>query len=447
VSTFLFASIPVPAHTANPLPFAARLVERGHRVLWYAGAAFHPQIAAIGAEPLPYRDAEDFGGKDLTEHWSQYRGLSPVQTIRRVFADVFVGHAPERVSDIRRIIAEHHVDAILCDGLMVGVGLVGELEEVPWATFGDGPLPFEEPDTPPFGPGLKPMRGPIGRLRNAAVRTVARRFIFADADRVYRRVRSDLNLPAADGFVLDEMSSPYLHLQGCTPGFEYPHRALPPQVHWVGALRPDVPKDWTPPSWWPEVTGSTRPVVVVSQGSIRPDVGELLEPTITGLAGSDVLVVVTTGSGDPDQLVDRLDGQVPSNVRITRFVPYDLLLEHADVFVTNGGYTGVTLALAHGVPIVQAGTTEEKAEIAARIEWTGVGVKLGTTTPTPAAVRSGVEKVLAVPAFAAAAERLRQEMAAHDAGREGADLLEQLATTGRLVPRVDAAIDAQVPVR
>jgi hypothetical protein len=38
-------------------------------------------------------------------------------------------------------------------------------------------------------------------------------------------------------------------------------------------------------------------------------------------------------------------------------------------------------------------------------------------------------------------------MAAHDAGREGADLLEQLATTGRLVPRVDAAIDAQVPVR
>ena len=188
-------------------------------------------------------------------------------------------------------------------------------------------------------------------------------------------------------------------------------------------------------------------MVVVSQGSIRPDVGELLEPTITDLADSDVLVVVTTGSGDPDQLVDRLDGQVPSNVRITRFVPYDLLLEHADVFVTNGGYTGVTLALAHGVPIVQAGTTEEKAEIAARIEWTGVGVKLGTTTPTPAAVRSGVEKVLAVPAFAAAAERLRQEMAAHDAGREGADLLEQLATTGRLVPRVDAAIDAQVPVR
>jgi len=102
VSTFLFASIPVPAHTANPLPFAARLVERGHRVLWYAGAAFHSQIAAIGAEPLPYRDAEDFGGKDLTEHWSQYRGLSPVQTIRRVFADVFVGHAPERVSDLRR---------------------------------------------------------------------------------------------------------------------------------------------------------------------------------------------------------------------------------------------------------------------------------------------------------------------------------------------------------
>ena len=36
MSTFLFASIPVVAHSTNPLPFAARLVERGNRVLWYA---------------------------------------------------------------------------------------------------------------------------------------------------------------------------------------------------------------------------------------------------------------------------------------------------------------------------------------------------------------------------------------------------------------------------
>ena len=107
-----------------------------------------------------------------------------------------------------------------------------------------------------------------------------------------------------------------------------------------------------------------------------------------------MLVVVTTGRAIRTSWWP-VGGSVPANVRITRFIPYDLLLEHTDVFVTNGGYSGVTLALAHGVPIVQAGVTEEKVEIAARIEWTGVGVKLGTSRPTPQAVHAGVTRVLA----------------------------------------------------
>lgn len=429
MSTFLFASIPIPAHTANPMPFAARLVERGHRVLWYSGSAFHRQLASVGAEPLPYVAAEDFSGRDLTEHWPQYQDMAPIKVIRHVFAEVFVGHAPQRVADIRQILARTQVDAMLCDGLMVGVGLAGELDSVPWATFGDGPLPFEETDTPPFGPGLQPMRGPLGRLRNAVVRSVGRRFIFADADRSYRESRAALGLPAPSGFVLEEMASPFLHLQGCTPGFEYPHTALPQQVHWVGALRPDPAVDWVQPAWWPEVTGATQPVVAVSQGSIRPDPTELLVPTVRALADEDVLVVVTTGQADPSRLVEALGGVLPDNVRVTSFIPYDLLLRHAAVFVTNGGYTGVTLALANGVPLLQAGTTEEKSEIAARIRYTGVGVALGSTRPSDDAVRRGVRKVLNDSSYRRAAGAVQQEMAAHDAGREGADLLERLAAT------------------
>ncbi len=55
------------------------------------------------------------------------------------------------------------------------------------------------------------------------------------------------------------------------------------------------------------------------------------------------------------------------------------MFRHASAVVTNGGYTGVTLALSHGVPLLQAGTTEEKSEIGARIRWTGVGLALRTT--------------------------------------------------------------------
>ncbi len=435
MSTFLFASIPVVAHTTNPLPFAARLVEDGHRVLWYAGRTFHAQIASVGAEPLPYVDAQDFGGLTPEEAFPQFVGLSGVNAIRRAFADVFVGHAPQRVADLRAILAAHEVDAMLCDGLMYGVGLCHELGGPPWATFGDGPLPYFEPDTPPFGPALLPMRGPVGRLRNRLVGVVARRVVFRDAQRRYDAVRADLGLGPASRTVLDESTSPYLHLQGCTPAFEYPRKHVPEQIHWVGALRPDPPREWAAPEWWSDVTDSCRPVVLASQGSLRPDVTELLVPTLRGLAHEDVLVVVTTGAADPAELERAYGGPLPRNVRRTRFVPYDVLLPHVRAFVTNGGYSGVTLALAHGVPLVQAGVTEEKSEIAARIHWTGVGVRLGTTRPTTEAVRDGVRRVLFEPSYAAAAGRVKREMDEHDAGREGADLLVELAATRRRVSR------------
>ena len=102
------------------------------------------------------------------------------------------------------------------------------------------------------------------------------------------------------------------------------------------------------------------------------------------------------------------------------------------------------MALHHGVPLVQAGTTEEKSEIAARIAWSGVGVKLGTTRPTPEAVGAAVRTVLAEGSpHRAAAERVAAEMRTHDAARESADLLERLATTGRPVLRADTPAPAR----
>ena len=426
MSTFLFASTPVPAHTTNPIPFAQRLIERGHTVLWYAGRVFHEQLAATGAVPLALEAAEDFGGVDFEKHFPQFAGLTGVSAIKTAFADVFVGQALPRVADLRRIVAQYDVDAMLCDELMYGVGLTSELTGIPWATFGDGPLPYFEPDTPPFGPALSPMRGPVGRLRNRAVGWIGRNVLFAEAQRRYDDARAGLGLPAARRPVLEESVSPYLHLHGAVPSFDYPREQLPSHMHWVGALRPDPPTDWPRPEWWSEVVHATKPVVLVSQGSIRPDLTELVEPTVRALADAGVLVVVTTGRADPLDLERAYVDPLPANLRVAKFVPYDQLLPHVSCFVTNGGYTGVTLALHHGVPLVQAGTTEEKAEIGARIAWTGVGVRLGTTRPSATALRQVVDLVLSEDKYAAAARRVQAEMAEHDAGREGADLLERL---------------------
>ena len=429
MASFLFATIPVPAHTRNALPFAARLVERGHDVRWMASRRFHASIAAVGATPLPHATMRDYDGTRLAEEFPRLAGLRGPRAIGRVYADVFVGEAQARVADLRRVLESHPVDAMLCDGLSYGVALLGEALDVPVATFGDGPLPRAHGATPAYGPGLLPMRGPVSRLRNHAVRSASRWWVFGEAQQRYDRLRRDLGLPPDGRSLIEASVSPLLHLQGCTPSFEYAAADLPRTVHWVGALRPDPSSDWAPPSWWDEVRSATLPVVHVTQGSIRPDMGELVVPTLRALADEDVLVVVTTGGVPLGGLEAALGGRVPGNTRVAEFVPYDALLPLVDVCVTNGGYTGVTTALHHGVPLVQAGSTEEKAEIGARIAWSGVGIRMRATRPAPRRVAAAVRRVLGDPAYSAAAGRMGEEMRTHDAGREGADLLERLAAT------------------
>ena len=430
MSRFLFATVPVPAHTRNPLPVAARLVARGHEVLWFAGQRFHDAIAAVGAVPLPYGATLDYDGAHLLEEFPELARRRGPRAIGWAYAELFVGQGPSRVADLEPLLAGGGVDAVLCDSLSSGVALLAEVHGIPAATFGDGPLARAHGPTPAFGPGLLPMRGPLSRLRNHAVREASRRWVFADAKERHDRLRHELGLPPDGRDLLETAVSPLLHLQACTPSFEYPSPDLPPTVHWVGALRPDPPAAWTPPPWWEELRGASGPVVHVTQGSIRHDMGELVVPALRALEHDDVLVVVTTGGPSAGDVEAALAGPLPGNTRVAEFVPYDLLLPHVDVCVTNGGYTGVTTALHHGVPLVQAGSTEEKAEIGARVRWSGVGRRLRATRPGPRRLGAAVRGVLADPALRATAERVGREMRRHDAAEESADLLELLASTG-----------------
>jgi UDP:flavonoid glycosyltransferase YjiC (YdhE family) len=148
--------------------------------------------------------------------------------------------------------------------------------------------------------------------------------------------------------------------------------------------------------------------VHVTQGTLdNADLRRLLEPTIEALAGDDLLVVATTGGPDPGPLRSGL----PANARLERFIPHDVLLPHVDVMVTNGGYGGVQQALANGVPLVVAGDSEDKPEVAARVRWSGTGIDLRTGRPTPDKLAAAVRRVLAESSFAARARTLQSEIA------------------------------------
>jgi UDP:flavonoid glycosyltransferase YjiC (YdhE family) len=171
-------------------------------------------------------------------------------------------------------------------------------------------------------------------------------------------------------------------LQLSVEELSYRRSDTPSHVKFVGTLPPAAPSGDLP-TWWQDVISAER-VVVVTQGTVaNQSFTDLIEPTLQALAGFPGLVVAATGR--PGEI-----GDVPANVRVAEFVPFDDLLPRADVLVTNGGFGAVQQALRHGVPMVAAGLTEEKKENNVRLAATGAAIDLATDRPTAADVRQAV---------------------------------------------------------
>jgi MGT family glycosyltransferase len=411
------------------LPIARELVARGHEVHWYTGAVYRERVHAAGAIHHPIRAAEDFGGQSIGEAFPELVGLTGIAMVRKAFQRVFIDNAEGMLRDCQAILREYPADAVLAEPLFVAARWLHELGGPPWATLGESMLGTYSRDTAPFGPGLFPKRGPVGRLRNLVMNAVHRRLLFAPVTMHYERARERVGLPPLGLSFIDTFTGPYLYLQSTVPGFEYPRRDLPRQVEFIGPLLPTPNEDFEPPGWWNELGGRRR-VVLVTQGTIATDPRHLLVPTIRALAEQPVLVIATTG-GPPSSARDALGGSVPANVRLEQFVPYAELMPHVDALVTNGGYGTVQHALSEGVPIVVAGATEDKPEVAARIAWSGVGVRIREQTPSPAQLGEALRSILDEPGYRDRARAIADEMRAYDAPRAAAARLEGLARSGR----------------
>ncbi len=161
------------------------------------------------------------------------------------------------------------------------------------------------------------------------------------------------------------------------PGFEFDRSDAPDSLRFVGPLPLRQPSDWSPPEWWDDLNDD-RPVIVVTQGTLsNQDLSQLIEPALVALANRDALVIAALG-----RRADALAIDIPRNARVVDFVPFGKLVSKADLLITNGGFGATQHSLAAGLPVIVAGTTEDKPATAARVAAHGLGIDLGTDTPT-----------------------------------------------------------------
>ncbi len=411
---YLLCTTPALGHTAPLLALAARLVGEGHDVVFFTTSHYRDKLESAGAGFVPFADeydAHDLMVANPERESSSNRGVRGVKDdLRRIF----IGPVPGQHRDLCAILDGFAPDCIVVDTMFLGALPLALGPRAAWpalACIGVMPYAARSRDTAPFGVALQPGRGPLSRVRNRAMNWAAPHVILADIQHFAHRRLAETGAPRFRGYVVD--LAPRLadaYLQATVAGFEYPRSDLPPSVRFVGPILAPPSSSFEKPSWWGEL-GGERPVVHVTQGTLdNADLGRLLLLTTRALAKEDVLVVATTGGPDPAPL--RRD--LPANARLERFIPHDRLLPHCDVMVTNGGYGGVQQALANGVPLVVAGDSEDKPEVAARVQWSGAGINLHTGRPSVAMVARAVRRVLSRPSYRVRARALQAEIAASD---------------------------------
>lgn len=429
MSRFLFATYPSPAHVNPASAVVQELTGRGHEVRWYTGRRFAEAVAASNARFCAMPEALDWNYKDLNAAYPGRAELKGFKQNQFDLTEMFVRPLGEHVPVLKALLVDEPADVFVCHTAFYGGGWLHELGGPPNATLGDTCLAFSSRDAAPFGMGLAPWSGWAGHLRNNALNAVTRATFLSPVTKAAREVRAGLGLPPVSILDLEFGQSRYLHIQLCPHGFEYPRADLPPFVHFVGAPMPPTPAEFAPPNWWPRLSAS-RHVVLVTQGTIATEPANLIAPCLEGLAGKDVFVVATTGDADPAVL-----GDVPANAVVERFVPYSALLPYVDVMVSNGGFGSVQLAIAHGVPTVVAGTSEDKKEVTAHVGWSSTGINLRSNHPSPRAIADAVDRVLNEPTFREHTRALQASTAGGSPAGVAADLLEELAITNHGAPR------------
>ncbi len=429
MSRFLLATYPSPGHVIPAGAVVKELTGRGHEVRWYTGRRFADVVAKSGASFCAMPEKLDWDFENLNAAFPDRAKLKGQKQGLFDLVEIFVRPLGEHLPALKALLVEEPAEAFVSHTAFYGGGWLHEMGGPPNAALGDTCLIYPSRDGAPYGTGLAPKSGFVGHLRNRALNAIGRATVLAPVTKAAREVRAELGLPVVKLRFPEFGLSPYLHIQLCPPGFEYPRSDLPPEVHFVGAPTPPPPADFDPPSWWPRLPES-RHVVLVTQGTIATEPADLLASCLEGLAGKDVFVVATTGGADPADF-----GDAPPNAVVERFVPYSALLPYVDVMVSNGGFGSVQLAIAHGVPMVVAGTSEDKKEITAHVGWSGVGIDLRTNRPSPRAIADAVERVLNEPKFREGTLALQTQVAGKSPAGAAADLLEDLATTRNDSPR------------
>ena len=340
----------------------------------------------------------------------------------KMAVDVFCRRAALEIGDFTDAVAWARPDALIVDVNCWGALSVADARDIPWACFSPYTPPLQSHGVPPFGLGLGPLPGVLGRVRDAALRPIVMGMLEKAMLPLGNDIRASAGAPpvaSADEF----MRRAPLMLVATGKPFEYPQTEWGDAVQMIGPCTFDPATD-TVPDW---LTAIERPIVLVTTSSQQQADAKLVMTAMTALADEPVHVVATLPAGLPS------DVTAGPNATVREFVPHGPVLDRAVCAITHGGMGATQKALARGVPVCVVPFGRDQFEVARRVEVARCGTRLPAKKLTPARLSAKVREAMTM---MDGARRVAVGFEATGGVARGADLIEQRVLSRSRASRV-----------
>ncbi len=397
------------------LAVTRQLVERGHDVRVLAHRAARERVEGTGAQfvefrrTLPNMDMAQ-PENDVLRDWEARTKLGAALRLRESLLGLLL--------DTTRDCAEHltgwPADVVVLDWMLPGAAIAAEAAGVPAVALVHCPFPLPIDGVPPLGIGLRPMAGPLGRMRDRLLNRAARR-LFASGLPMLNQARAEQDLQPLTDWNAQLLGVEAIYVM-TAPELDFSSQgALPANVSYVGPAFEPLTGDWRSP--WPEA--NKDPLVLVSFSTSFMDQRKAVQRVLDALAPLPVRVLLTTGPA-----LDTANLRIPANTHAVAFVPHRLVLPlNVALVVTHAGWQTVNAALADGVPLLCIPGGRDQPDNAARVVLAGAGVR-ARKNASPRRLRRAIAAALQDPTLKHGARAMATALAHSDGATTIAEQLE-----------------------
>jgi hypothetical protein len=341
----VFAAVAHWSHYEKVAKIAVGLAELGYPITFITGSIFEEDVKKLH-QNITFKPMIGKPDKMTAEEYEIADSLGAGTVAQELFMmkNILVESIPNQhetlqqaFSEVRNQWGDSRPILSLYDSILIGhhAVLLGSPGIKPNTSIGisNHPLTLDSEDTFPFYMGKRPAEGPDATtIHREANQGKEMDYMTREvSEAMWQKLQAMGVKVTHDWHMYHALQAAPDHMMTLgVPEFEFLRSDLRPNVHYFGGLKSKKvsnTSEATLPDWWDDVAAAKaagKQIVAVSQGTVGTDLSNLLLPTLEALKDrTDVLIIATTVAVEVADIPDLV---VPSNTRMAKFVPYDLLI-------------------------------------------------------------------------------------------------------------------------